>query len=485
MDLVFFIIHGIGYYDEDEQSFKSQLTATLKSGIFGHYWDQPTINFEVIVIKWKEAVSEYMAIHQRLHTSTSEMRKTIHNYAGDVIFYMTPHIADKINNTVISKFNAAVENLRSDPRTAKAKIGVFGHSLGSVIAFDIFTSNQIRPDRGANEKTSPPIPYGSIDALFLLGSPLGGFLTLHSGLPSWFLPPFPVLNIFHPEDPVAFRLEPIFRPQLLEKSLFPSPVPAPRATDMTRKNAIDRYLAKLSSQIGNRGTAGAGIKTSFIGLRGMLESASQRFLGAPSKNSSAISVLDGSNSLPQSVLNAAELCEDDGDDSAVSPSKQPSASSRLFGKMLGSMAEKLGEMEIKERAKETSELSALQVDIDRQAMYGLDDDDFDFYAPNSEDMASRLKNSDARNKKEKELIPNGWYGRLDFSIKDKGGFSSLLPQMQALYAHNSYLSHSDVGLLALNVLMPLELKNMSLPIYGLPWSEAVLTIKDEKKRNRL
>eukprot|EP00388_Colpodella_angusta_P001337 GDKJ01004302.1.p1 GENE.GDKJ01004302.1~~GDKJ01004302.1.p1 ORF type:complete len:714 (+),score=143.07 GDKJ01004302.1:299-2143(+) len=138
---------------------------------------------------------------------------------GDILYYMTPHIGDKLTTFVASKINWEVKLLRNKPCTANAKFAVVAHSLGSAIAFEVLTGNKIRP----TSMEVPLVQPNMIDALFLLGSPLGSFMTLQkrniSPQVNWKLPLFPVLNIFHPDDPIAFRIEPLFASETFTTAL--------------------------------------------------------------------------------------------------------------------------------------------------------------------------------------------------------------------------------------------------------------------------
>lgn len=82
---------------------------------------------------------------------------------------------------------------------------LFGHSLGGVISWDILGAAAPAPLR---------VPVGN---LFLLGCPLGLFLTMRNPPPGEVARAAArlrrrgvrIVNLYHPCDPVAYRLDPL------------------------------------------------------------------------------------------------------------------------------------------------------------------------------------------------------------------------------------------------------------------------------------
>ena len=108
-------------------------------------------------------------------------------------------IAEVLNETV-AKFRA------HNPSVAAVPISMIGHSLGSVILYDLLILQTEADLDPALKLTFAP------SALFLPGSPLGLFLIVRGVPPDGhrLLPPnLKLFNIFEANDPIAYRIEPL------------------------------------------------------------------------------------------------------------------------------------------------------------------------------------------------------------------------------------------------------------------------------------
>merc|ERR1740121_314740 len=180
------------------------------------YWFWHTnLNVHFEMIDWKSSLTEAQtSIWNRItphEGSSRSTRMSLNSTLGDVIFYKTAHHRSKIHEIVTQKMNTRLRMLRADPsdRFRDAGVSIVGHSLGSVIAYDVLT-NYSGVKEG--EEATCALDF-KIDNFFLWGSPLAAFvsiadedherirLTLPKGLNTY--------NIFHPHDPIAFRLEPL------------------------------------------------------------------------------------------------------------------------------------------------------------------------------------------------------------------------------------------------------------------------------------
>jgi len=122
----------------------------------------------------------------------------------DVLFYEQAAHRQRIQRAVLDGIRAlVVEWHRHNPSFAAdgGRVVLLGHSLGALICFDLLTLGAVHS----------PL-QGSPSAFFALGSPIGCFVSLRGAAlgRSFELPHCPrVYNLFHPHDPVAYRLEPL------------------------------------------------------------------------------------------------------------------------------------------------------------------------------------------------------------------------------------------------------------------------------------
>lgn len=175
----------------------------------------------------------------------------------DILYFMSPAHHDAIIDIVTSEANLVVHKFLShtgiDPK--KLKISILGHSLGSIISWDILSHQRSlhgsraisprssdvedRPEfisprmdwieggpstpekkRLAQEPAYPQLNF-EVSNFFMLGSPVAVFLMLrnqHRPLSDTFSLPGckRVFNIFHPYDPVSYRIEPLLDPHNAE-----------------------------------------------------------------------------------------------------------------------------------------------------------------------------------------------------------------------------------------------------------------------------
>lgn len=154
--------------------------------------------------------------------------KALRNIVGDVILdvllYYEPRYVNEIFRVVLLELNRVYKLYKERNPEFKGKVHILGHSLGSAIAFDLLSIQKGQKDD----------EYGldfDVDNLFCVGSPLGMFkllkrknITPRSETPPNFDPKDMeqditspkcnnLYNIFHPSDPVSYRMEPLVKPE--------------------------------------------------------------------------------------------------------------------------------------------------------------------------------------------------------------------------------------------------------------------------------
>ncbi|CAK9021035.1 NADPH-dependent conjugated polyketone reductase C2 (CPR) (2-dehydropantolactone reductase) (2-dehydropantolactone reductase (A-specific)) (Ketopantoyl-lactone reductase) [Durusdinium trenchii] len=157
---------------------------------------------EVLVSEWWQSVhSEEM--DQQLSSITLPSLSAVRDFANlslvDGLAFMQER--SKVIAATSASIERTVARFKECHPQFKGQIFLLGHSLGGVISWDII-----------KEKRLSFTP----SALFTLGSPLGVFLHTASGVqgkPSMDeLGKVRFFNIFHPLDPVAYRMEPLLWP---------------------------------------------------------------------------------------------------------------------------------------------------------------------------------------------------------------------------------------------------------------------------------
>jgi DDHD domain len=312
-----FVIHGIGeaFFQRDDVQIAGLVDQThaLRGDVQKKQlarWKQqkppsptPPPRMEFIPIEWYHCLhgdgnADFVNQLQRITLPTISALRTIANdVLLDVLLYCTPSFCETVLQTVVQQIQSAYTTFTQDvfPEflTNGGTISLMGHSLGSVIAWDLLAilkeaeepSSRCEPTESTttdppfalhaastSSSFGPPLATRATSHLrlpftpkytLLLGSPVGLFLTLRNApalfqkeavpseenVPSSFSLPTRLYNIFHPSDPVAYRIEPL----LLRPGLdIPPPayltvpgeevrlhVKAKQLTDRVRKSFLD------------------------------------------------------------------------------------------------------------------------------------------------------------------------------------------------------------------------------------------------------
>jgi hypothetical protein len=157
-----------------------------------------------------------LSLDESLALITLPSIPTIRSFANaaaiDVFLYLTPQKQQQLLAVVASKLNEAFSRHNSNPMFS-GMVSIVAHSLGSVICFDLLFQGL----SGQNVLPSVPRLLFQPLNLFALGSPIGVFSLLRD-YHNLHRNPSPLgccklFNIFHPLDPVSFRLEPLIYSQ--------------------------------------------------------------------------------------------------------------------------------------------------------------------------------------------------------------------------------------------------------------------------------
>ncbi|CAJ1352819.1 unnamed protein product [Effrenium voratum] len=170
---------------------------------------------EVLEASWWESVhtDEMDTRLARITLPSMKQVRQIANFAVvDALYYLQVGRKEKIIAAVARSVETALQRFRAHHPQHEGAVVLAGHSLGGAILFELLRS-------GSAQLSFTP------QALFTMGSPTGLFMHCADALPSpdFELPGTRFYNIFHPLDPVAYRIEPLIAEQL--DKLDPAKVP--------------------------------------------------------------------------------------------------------------------------------------------------------------------------------------------------------------------------------------------------------------------
>ncbi|EDO40974.1 predicted protein [Nematostella vectensis] len=260
-----FVIHGIGQLlhmsniVKSATDFRSSAEKVHEKNIPGFPRGQ---RVEFFPVEWRSSLKlDDGAIDAITPASVSGLRKVLNITMMDIMYYTSPFYRYEIISGLREELNRLYSLFceRNPSFQAKqGKVSIIAHSLGSVIMYDILSlwdteirhlsdqekagtgfltesfsflrnleaklKSQIEFDqnrRGENGSTAEDVcQYAlkfKVENLFSVGSPLAVFLTLRGLRPQddvedHVLPKSvckKMLNIYHPADPVAYRMEPL------------------------------------------------------------------------------------------------------------------------------------------------------------------------------------------------------------------------------------------------------------------------------------
>lgn len=240
VDHLVLVVYGIGPDNEKRVDDFGAVGRKLLTKHFKQSVDMGTIGrVEFLPVPWHKALhGDATGIDKKLKLitlpSVRKFREFLNDILLDVLLFESPIYSQTIVDTVGSELNRLYTMFCERNPSFSGRVSLCGHSLGSVILFDILRHQSPSADPSSTEPSpgtgQPSITYPQLafkpNALFVMGSPIGLFNTVRGIDTSvdFELPTCKrVFNIFHPLDPVAYRLEPLIDPSLTH--LRPVPIP--------------------------------------------------------------------------------------------------------------------------------------------------------------------------------------------------------------------------------------------------------------------
>ncbi|KAL0146365.1 DDHD domain-containing protein [Mucor lusitanicus] len=330
IDHLMFVIHGVGQkmsertgqtFVHDVNVMRKTFKLAYPAAISTTSTPNRTNGIQVLPIMWRQDIKFGMAaddeegfeadlgtlgvedgcptLDELTLDGVPNIRTVVSDVLMDVPLYMTPRYRELMTQIISKEINRVYRLFgnRNPEFLEKGKVSIFGHSLGSLLAFDMLTlqpstpPDHLRqpleehpiPSTKTNDRKLPPLTF-PVQNFFAAGSPLGVILLLrgfkiasrkslsdaHAALSDVKSPSptsinfcYPAVdnlyNIFHKADPVAYRLEPLIARHYTAK-LKPEPIPYMKGG---LKGVIDASF-NVGSGIANR--AGAMYESFKMGL---------------------------------------------------------------------------------------------------------------------------------------------------------------------------------------------------------------------------
>uniref|UniRef100_A0AAQ4RL50 DDHD domain containing 1b n=1 Tax=Gasterosteus aculeatus aculeatus TaxID=481459 RepID=A0AAQ4RL50_GASAC len=262
---IVFVVHGIGQKMDQGRIIRntSMMRDAARKMEEKHFSNHTTEHVEFFPVEWRSKLSlDGDTVDSITPDKVRGLREMLNGSAMDIMYYTSPLYRDEITRGLTLELNRLYTLFcsRNPDFEKNGKVSIVSHSLGCVITFDIMTGwDPVRFHHEAEldpEETKvrwpsdeerhlqdfftkkpliqtikPLIPLSSyspmlnldffvwqVENFFCMGSPLAVFLALrgirpgNNGVQDHILPTSickRLFNIFHPTDPVAYRLEPL------------------------------------------------------------------------------------------------------------------------------------------------------------------------------------------------------------------------------------------------------------------------------------
>uniref|UniRef100_A0A3B5A474 Phospholipase DDHD1-like n=1 Tax=Stegastes partitus TaxID=144197 RepID=A0A3B5A474_9TELE len=263
---IVFVVHGIGQKMDQGRIIRntSMMRDAARKMEEKHFSDRTTEHVEFLPVEWRSKLClDGDTVDSITPDKVRGLRDMLNSSAMDIMYYTSPLYRDEITRGLTLELNRLYSLFcsRNPDFEKNGKVSIVSHSLGCVITFDIMTGwdpvrfhHQEAPDpektkvrwpsdeerhlqeqlrlthlrlrdledqfQGLQTSSCVAVPAlkFKVENFFCMGSPLAVFLALrgirpgNNGMQDHILPTSickRLFNIFHPTDPVAYRLEPL------------------------------------------------------------------------------------------------------------------------------------------------------------------------------------------------------------------------------------------------------------------------------------
>ncbi|XP_077076896.1 phospholipase DDHD1b [Siphateles boraxobius] len=260
---IVFVVHGIGQKMDQGRIIRntSMMRDAARKMEEKHFSDRTNEHVEFLPVEWRSKLAlDGDTVDSITPDKVRGLRDMLNSSAMDIMYYTSPLYRDEITRGLTKELNRLYMLFceRNPEFAEKGKVSIVSHSLGCVITFDIMTGwdpvrfvhedvadvmeadvsrqerqlledlrmtclrmrdleDKLQHVQTSSSRPSPVLKF-KVENFFCMGSPLAVFLALRGvrpgadGTQDNILPKYicqRLFNIFHPTDPVAYRLEPL------------------------------------------------------------------------------------------------------------------------------------------------------------------------------------------------------------------------------------------------------------------------------------
>jgi hypothetical protein len=405
------------------------------------------------------------------------VRNLITDLALDILLYQSPAYKDHISRIVLEECNRIYHLFMARNPSFTGKISMIGHSLGSAIMFDILCEQGRKQARPRKDKHPMKLEF-DVEDFYALGSPIGLFQMLHGRAitareqevrlrPTGTSTDDPMLdasalgggkratpnlddlvgempvsspkcaqvfNIFHPTDPISYRMEPLISSMM--STLKPQPLP------YTKRGIFGAPVGQGLTGISNRvGQSVSSLWSSMSsGLASSLLTRGLGYTGDEPTRTSGGAGDRGKSSAPLGMNNATG-----GTQSSQSTAPMPAEGTRI-AKADEAKQAKLATDAL--AAGENGQHPPTLIDQELETLYsGFEKhrkDVSDSHAPqtNPDDLHEAEERGKKLRREEAKVRRLNSNGRVDYAIQE-GAFDINL--LAAIASHLSYWADEDVS----------------------------------------
>ncbi|KAF9947270.1 hypothetical protein BGZ72_010732 [Mortierella alpina] len=253
---VMFVVHGMGRQLEEFGNYErnvAYLVENIKTVLQSQFHALNT-DVHIIPIEWHAKL--HSMVDQRMSLTSlrtvPKVRLVMNDYFADILYYFNNHYGAEIVRMIVDELNEAYSTFMAKHSGFSGKISVYALSLGGVAMYDILTcmdddepeetpavegrsadkhKGRERKDADIDDTAAPKktrirkqdqpkfrtvVPKLKFrpNFLFTVGSPVGAVMVMRNLDWETFHPPDDIIhhNLFHPFDPLAYRIEPLIDP---------------------------------------------------------------------------------------------------------------------------------------------------------------------------------------------------------------------------------------------------------------------------------